>query len=265
MKLTSFSPLALAAVLALAGCGGGSGTATAPATGASAAAPTTAAVIANTMKHQEESFLPAGGERVNAVVLAAGSGKAVMTMSGMSSAAASGAMEGSTEFVVKGDHMDTKATMTVMGKSVEVRSIGGIMYMKGLLPAAAIGGKTWVKIDPNGTDAFSKQMAPTLKQSGDVRAQIDMYAGAKVAVVDTTNGVTHYKLTGLTADPAASTGTASAAPQSVDIWMDAQDRPTKMSVTTPEGNVQVTYSDFGAPITVEAPPAAEVGTFSMPS
>ena len=47
--------------------------------------------------------------------------------------------------------------------------------------------------------------------------------------------------------------------------MDAQDRPTKMSVTTPEGNVQVTYSDFGAPITVEAPPAAEVGTFSMPS
>ncbi len=31
----------------------------------------------DTMKHQEESFLPAGGERVNAVVLAAGSGKAV--------------------------------------------------------------------------------------------------------------------------------------------------------------------------------------------
>ncbi len=258
MKLTSFSPLALAAVLALAGCGGGSGTATAPATGASAAAPTTAAVIAIT----DGKVL---AQRLNDGLTKAGSGKAVMTMSGMSSAAASGAMEGSTEFVVKGDHMDTKATMTVMGKSVEVRSIGGIMYMKGLLPAAAIGGKTWVKIDPNGTDAFSKQMAPTLKQSGDVRAQIDMYAGAKVAVVDTTNGVTHYKLTGLTADPAASTGTASAAPQSVDIWMDAQDRPTKMSVTTPEGNVQVTYSDFGAPITVEAPPAAEVGTFSMPS
>ncbi len=31
----------------------------------------------DTMKHQEESFLPVGGDRVNAVVLAAGSGKAV--------------------------------------------------------------------------------------------------------------------------------------------------------------------------------------------
>jgi hypothetical protein len=257
VKLTSLSPLALAAVLALTGCGGGSSTATAPATGASAAAPTTAAVAAIT----DGKVL---AQRLNDGLTKAGSGKAVMTMSGMSSAAASGAMEGTTEFVVKGDHMDTKATMSIMGKTVEVRSIGGIMYMKGLMPAAAIGGKSWVKIDPNGTDAFSKQMAPTLKQSGDLRAQIDMYAGAQVAVVDTTNGVTHYKLTGLTGAP-ATTGTAGAAPQSVDIWMDSQDRPTKMTVTTPEGSVQVTYSDFGAPITVEAPPAAEVGTFSMPS
>lgn len=261
MKLTSLSPLALVAALALSGCGGGSATATAPATGANSAAPTSAAPAA-----------PAGitdgkvlAQRLNDALTKAGSGKAVMTMSGMSTAAASGSMEGTTEFVVKGDRMDTKATMTIMGKAVEVRSIGGVMYIKGLMPAAAIGGKSWVKIDPNGTDAFSKQMAPSLQQSGDIRAQIDMYAGATVTLVDTTNGVSHYKLTGLTGAPAATGSTAGAAPQSVDVWMDSQDRPTKMTVTAPGANVEVTYSDFGSPITVEAPPAADVGVFSMPN
>jgi hypothetical protein len=108
-------------------------------------------------------------------------------------------------------------------------------------------------------------MAPSLQQSGDIRAQIDMYAGATVTLVDTTNGVSHYKLTGLTGAPAATGSTAGAAPQSVDVWMDSQDRPTKMTVTAPGANVEVTYSDFGSPITVEAPPAADVGVFSMPN
>ena len=62
--------------------------------------------------------------------------------------------------------------MSVAGGSMEVVSVGGVMYMKGLIKSKD--GKPWVKIDPNGTDEFSKRMAPQLKSAADLRSQVEV-------------------------------------------------------------------------------------------
>ena len=58
--------------------------------------------------------------------------------------------------------------------------------------------------------------------------------------------------------------TAAPMSQKVDLWLDDQDRPAKMTTTTSGVTMQVTYSDWGAPVTITAPPADQVGSLKMP-
>lgn len=79
----------------------------------------------------------------------------------------------------------------------------------------------------------------------------DKAAATKVGVE---GGLTHYRVSGLEKGQAA------------DLWVDGQDRPMKLTATSPGasagasgGTVEIVYSDWGAPITVTAPPADQVG------
>lgn len=176
----------------------------------------------------------------------AGSGRYDMVSSG----AAGGqqvTMTAKSEFVVVNGAMDSKATMSVAGGSMEVVSVGGVMYMKGLIKSKD--GKPWVKIDPNGTDEFSKRMAPQLKSAADLRSQVEVYEGSKATLIGTDAGVRHYRLTGVSSAPA----------QPFDIYLDASDLPVKVTTKSDSMEMTITYSGFGDAVTVTAPPAAQVG------
>ena len=156
-------------------------------------------------------------------------------------------MTAKSEFVVVNGAMDSKATMSVAGGSMEVVSVGGVMYMKGLIKSKD--GKPWVKIDPNGTDEFSKRMAPQLKSAADLRSQVEVYEGSKATLIGTDAGVRHYRLTGVSSAPA----------QPFDIYLDASDLPVKVTTKSDSMEMTITYSGFGDAVTVTAPPAAQVG------
>ena len=121
------------------------------------------------------------------------------------------------------------------------------MYMKGLIKSKD--GKPWVKIDPNGTDEFSKRMAPQLKSAADLRSQVEVYEGSKATLIGTDAGVRHYRLTGVSSAPA----------QPFDIYLDASDLPVKVTTKSDSMEMTITYSGFGDAVTVTAPPAAQVG------
>jgi hypothetical protein len=51
----------------------------------------------------------------------------------------------------------------------------------------------------------------------------------------------------------------------LDLSVDAQDLPTRMTVTLAGQTVTVVYRDWGAPVDVTVPSADEVGALSLPT
>jgi hypothetical protein len=257
-------PVALAVALAVSAC---SSSSTSTATSASAAGSSTSAAAT------------AGGGAVGDTVDATGvitgmteamkaakTGKMTMT----STNAGAGVLNATSEFEYTDTSQNQHLTMDMSGMSIEMVVLDGVMYLKGM-PTSVTGGKAWVKIDPNGTDALSKQLAGSLSQMG-VDSSLAAYQGAKATLVDTDGGGKHYRVDGLTL-PSASTATGSAATAATtspsvttaDFWLDSKGLPLKSSVTVGglSGTVTVTYSGWGAPVTITAPPADQVGALAM--
>jgi hypothetical protein len=255
VKPVHLSAAVLVATLSLSACGGAAAPTTAPAAATTTAAGDSASSPAATTAATTPANTPAAtgdldgtgiAAKMVMALIKAGSGRYDMVSSG-SAGGQQATMTAKSEFVVVNGAMDSKATMTIAGSSMEVISVGGVMYLKGLFKAK--NGKPWVKIDPNGTDAFSKQMAPQLKSAADLRSQVEVYQGSKATLVGTDGGVRHYRLTGVSSAPT----------QPFDLYLDAQDRPVKVTTTSSSVNMTITYSGFGDPITVSAPPADQVG------
>jgi hypothetical protein len=251
--------VALSSALALAGCG--SSTATAPATapvtsaGDSTPAVSTPAVAAADKVIDGTTLV----SKMTDAMMKAGSGTMTMSTTGGGATAGAGAMNTVSKFAVSGTTINVQATMGIAGQQMEIISVDGVGYIKSSLFASS--GKPWVKLDPNATDAFSKQMASSMKQSSDVRAALEIYKGSTATLVDSSGGLRHYKLTNVmvTVSP-----TVAPINQTVDLWLDDQDRPAKSTVVTSGITVEVKYSDWGAPVTITAPPADQVGTLKMP-
>ena len=147
---------------------------------------------------------------------------------------------------------DSSGSTTVAGKTLEIVSVGGKIYMKGL-PTQLTGGKTWAVVDPNGTDAVSQQ----LKEVGSNPSQtVDAFKNGRATVTAQSGDNTTYQITGVTYQ--------SVSDLTMEITVDGQGRPVTSKVTVPADAagavaVTVTYSGWGTPVTVTAPPADQVG------
>ncbi|WP_353952846.1 hypothetical protein V6K52_05245 [Knoellia sp. S7-12] len=189
-----------------------------------------------------------------------------------------GAMSG--QMRVDGDTTAMKIEATMEGEKATILFVDGAMYMGGMpdLPA----GKTFIKIDPNADDPMSKMMAPFLSQmaeSADPTTGLANIKGLKAKVVEVKDGTTTYEAT-LTAqqqlemakksledmgmgDEPMPTPSAAMKPITVRQTIGADNLPTKIELSgSAESTMTLTYSGWGAPVDVVAPPADKVASFS---
>ncbi|MEO7058094.1 MAG: hypothetical protein ABI083_00075 [Lapillicoccus sp.] len=257
MKKSLTCALALSGALAvgLSGCGSSSPTTIARATASGGTSSTSSPTSGSAT-----SAAPAAGDSIDATALAtrisdamvkAGSGKGKITSSGGSAATQT---NGSLAFSIEGSTTKAQGTFTLAGQTMEIVTTGKVIYLKGL-PTQMSGGKPWVKIDPQGTDALSKSMAQLGTNTGDPRALVDSFKGGQATVKSKTATTTTYAVTGATA----------LAGGTLDVTVDAQDLPSTFTVTTSGVTVTAEYSDWGAPVTITEPPADQVGTASVPT
>ena len=257
MKSTLITAVALSSALALAGCGS-SGSTSAPSSGGSAvsSSATSSSATSNASAAAAGATLPAGdlGTRISAAMIAARSGKGTLSTEG---GPAAQALTGTLEFVfVDEKTSEMHGTMSSGGQNLEILTKGSVFYLKGL-PAQMSGGKPWVRIDHNGTDPISKSMSQLGANAGDPRAMVDAFKGGTATVVDSSGGMTHYRI----ADAKVSGATTSL----IDVTVDAKDLPSNFTVAVQGTTVKVDYTDWGSAVTITEPPADQVGSVTMPT
>jgi hypothetical protein len=160
--------------------------------------------------------------------------------------------------------------------------LDGVLYMK--LPQEVQPGKPWIKIDPKSNNAVGKALGginEQLSKNADPRAVLKEFEKSGQITntqQETLDGkeTTHYtitvdvqKMADSQTDPTAKQALQSAINAGmkdfpVNVWVDDEDLPVRFTMETPmpdgQGSttstkVQVDYSDWGKPVTVEAPPA----------
>lgn len=165
----------------------------------------------------------------------------------------------------------------VMSGAMEIRMVDGVMYMNmgamlGARASSLLGGKDWIAVDTKAMGAQSSgtqnpaDMLQSLRGAGDVeyvghgridgvevdhyRAEIDLQkAIAKLPEKYRAQSEQGMKLLG------------NGFP--VDVWIDGDGLPRRFALDLDlggKGSVkeQVDYTDYGAPVTVVAPPADQV-------
>jgi hypothetical protein len=119
--------------------------------------------------------------------------------------------------------------------------------------------KPWIKIDlknPYG-EAFGRAFAPAsllahlaTRSSQFTVAKNEQLHGQKVTHLTSKGPVS---LIGLWV------------PSQVDLWIDGQHRLARVALTAPQGTLSYDVSNYGTPVTVSAPPAAEIATSGNPN
>ena len=257
MKTTSIAAVALAAALGLSACGSsdsGSGAASkSSGTSSSSSSSTTSAPSLKAGDTVDGAEL---ATRMTDAMVKAGSGAVTMDLG------SSGSAKG--EFAMNGGKMEQDMTMEIQGQTLEVVSAGGVIYMKGL-PGSQ---KPWVKIDPKGNDPLSKMFAGLTGDMGDPRQLAKALKGSKATVVSSSADENVYDVT---IDPntllgsSGQTAAPSAKPVKARYTLDAQDRPTKMTVEAEGQTITIAFTDWGKSVKIAVPPASQVGTFQMPT
>lgn len=165
-----------------------------------------------------------------------------------------------------GDEPQMTMKLSGMGESFTMIYVDGKLYMK--MPML---GSKYVKIDPDGTDALSKEMGSSIKQLSSMNGvgELGDSINWKVTAAGATGTtfvaeVTEEDLRKVAGSAGATdlpTGDLPFGDMKVTMTYDAQDRPTK-SIVTMGGQdiVTMTMSDWGKPVTVTAPPSSEVTT-----
>jgi hypothetical protein len=164
-------------------------------------------------------------------------------------------------FAMRGGSMDQRMTMSVEGHPMEIVSTGGAIYMKGV-PGST---KPWVKIDPRANDPVSTMVAGMAGDMGDPRQLAKALKGSKATVVSSSGEAVVYDVT---IDPATLLGDASAAAGSsvkARYTLDREGLPVTMTVQAQGETVRITFSGWGTPVSIGAPPADQVGPFQIPS
>jgi hypothetical protein len=171
----------------------------------------------------------------------------------------------------------TDVHLTQSGQQVEVVTVGDAGYAK--IPAAANdSGKPWVAVEDNSHNAIAESLATTVSVA-DVTTSLSVVSGlvrsaADVREVgsDRAGGVAATRYT-MKLNPQKGTGnstldgllkTLGSTSIPVDLWLDGSDRPVKFTLHIALGGtalpVTVAISRFDAPLTITAPPSAEVSS-----
>ena len=158
--------------------------------------------------------------------------------------------------------------VSMQGLALEVVAVGGFVYIKGF-PGTT---KPWLKLDPKGTDGFSIAMSPVagLSRTTDPRLLISLMEGAKgkyrgteqVGGVWTERFAFEIPVSALPASMKPRPGMENAR-IAMDYWVGNDNLPRKATIVIDVGgkkeSSEMTYSDWGKPVNIVAPPAAQVG------
>lgn len=278
-------------VLALAACGSDSDADSAGTTPASPPAVASSAA-ADPSAGTAPSIAPDAGDRsasdvakaTAAAVREAGSARYTF-----SSSAAGQQVTGTGAFTLKDDRFDTVLTVTVPGQeagtsTIEARIIDRTIYVK--LPAEdAPEGKSWLKIAADDDSPLAEGIGPVLEQltgSSDPSSGLQALESAEsfssegtetidgvettkyVAVIDLTKAA--ESATGPTKKGYQALVDAGVTQQDYSVWLDGDDLIRKFSTTVGTGaqatTAEGTYTAWGEPVDVEAPPASEIATLA---
>jgi hypothetical protein len=262
----------------LAACGGSSAPAS---TGAAEAASSPAATVASAAPSSSSSAPVAVPDvaELNTRLTAAARARSTARLTTTSDAAAGLRSTGALRYRANG--VDFAATTVAGGRTVKMVLVDGAAYMNVGEPYQ---GKHWFHIAPHGSDPVSKALSPILNQlstSLDPKSQFAAAKGSKItsAARSELGGVPVTKYTLVSTEAALLAQLDKFAPtpelrktllaqfkgahaESV-LWLDANDLPLRVDSrvvgpSAPGTATSVTYSDWGKPVTITAPPRSDV-------
>ncbi len=171
--------------------------------------------------------------------------------------------------------------------------VGDTLYLR-IPGSVAHTGKPWISVDPNGTDPASKALAALVSEEqanadpSKTLAQIQSAGTITQTSSDQVDGqpATHYVISVNTAKLMASkavtpqlrqlvSGSGVQLPATIgyDVWLNSANLPVRVSFSeqvtvsrtgrTTKFVVNMTYSQWGAPVSIQAPPADQVA--ALPS
>lgn len=164
-------------------------------------------------------------------------------------------------------------TMDAMGQSIELRVVDGVVYLGGPLAAMLGGGSPWVGLDLSTVDLSGLGLDPEQLTGAFDPEQLAAALGSAADIErdgeETVDGETLQRYN-VTLDPSALAelmpGAAAALPtEPVEqtVLLDDADRLRELTMDLPlptgeTATLTLRMSDYGADVTVEAPPAADV-------
>ena len=257
---------ATATVLALAGCGGDDGEAADKASSTASASDSSAPADAAT-GDSDPGGSAGSGEEMSADEFAGllkdALDKATTAHVTMDLGGTVGSGEGDADYTKSPPELAMKLTMDALGGEVEVRLVGGTMYMQ-----SATFGDKWISIpldDPNNP-------LGAIGSNLDVKKQIEVFADAVTSATyegaEDVDGesLDHYTATVDTTEllqnlPSAAAGQVDV-PESMtqDWWFDGDGLIRKFSSDFGGAATVMTLSEWGEDVDIEAPPSDEVTT-----
>jgi len=262
-RSTALVAASVAAMLSLAGCSGASDDASSKPSGASSAsapADDDTSGDAASSELTADNFMEtvagsmADDASYHTVVKTSANGTVAMTAEG--------------DAAVKGDDIAMAMTMSSQGMDMEVRVVDGIWYMN----LGELSQDKFIKVDPSDdSNEMAKSFAGVTDQmdpSASVKAMEDAVVSVKKSgatekldgvdaqpyevVVDTT------KITGPMADTIKAAGDAIPATFTYTYWIGPDNKPRKMVMDQAGTTTEMTMTDWGKKVAVEAPAASDI-------
>lgn len=198
-----------------------------------------------------------------------------VTTSGTGAAATTAAGALQADVTTAGGHTSAfQTTATVAGQTVEILYVDKVAYVK--LPTTANSATPWTKVSASSSNPVIAGLAQNMSQlqsQSSLNAYNDLLKGAtgfQRVGPKTINGVkaTEYTMTvnvaSLPADSPAAAQLKGAGVTTVPVifYVDGQNRPVQITETLTLAGAQVTvdvkFSKYNQPITIQAPPASQV-------
>ena len=228
----------------------------------SASSSSSASAAAASVKQGDTVTMAELGQRMQAAMKSKGTAK--VSMNAGSTLTMTGAMKVT-------EPIGYTMSMEAAGRKMDMIYVDKVMYLGGDAFASMLNGKKFVKIDPDGTDALSKQMAPTLKQMETATDPSKMYQGMTDVkmTADKVEGDDVTYSAKLTEDQVKTyvAKQGQSIPSGTDIGdltitmtLTKDNLPKAMTTEVGGQKINMTYSDWGTKVDISAPPASEVGT-----